>query len=139
VISKLAFPAATVVVPGLPPNWSQFRGSSLRRDVAKAEWRDLTWRIAHSERNRVRWPLPLSSDPLRYLSVQIRKHKPLYDHDGAVSALKPVIDGLKGVLAYDDSPRYLALITPPDQIQTLVTTSPSVVLTVHLADPRETS
>lgn len=134
-IPKLAL-AAVVVVPGLTPNWSQFRGSSLRRDVAKAEWRDLTWRIAQSERNRLRWPLPLVTDPLRYLTAEIRKRRPLYDHDGAVSALKPLIDGLKAVLVYDDSPRWLALITPPSEIQTIAST-PSVVLTIHLRDPRE--
>lgn len=131
--------AAIVVVPGVPPNWSQFRGTSRRRDLAKAQWRDLTWRLAQSERNRLRWALPTASDPLRYLTVQVRKRLPLYDHDGAISCLKGCIDGLQRALVWDDSPRYLAFITSPDQIQTGVSSNPCVVLTVHLSDPRESA
>lgn len=137
-ISDLAR-SATVVVPGVPPNWSQFRGTSRRRDLLKAHWRDLTWRQAQSERNRLHWLLPTAADPPRYLTVDIRKRRPLMDHDGAITALKGCIDGLIHALAYDDSPRYLAFITPPDQLQTLVTSNPCVVLTVHLSDPRETA
>jgi hypothetical protein len=131
--------SATVIVPGVPPNWSQFRGSSRRRDIAKAEWRDLTWRLAQSQRNRLHWPMPTAADPLRYLTVQIYKRPPLFDHDGAVSSIKGHVDGIQRVLVWDDSPRYLAFITPPDQLQTVTANNPCVVLTVHLSDPRETA
>lgn len=135
---------ATVIVPGVPPNWSQWRGSSLARDAAKGPWRDLARMLAHSGRNAARWPMPVRTDPpaRRWLEVEIHKMRPLYDHDGAVSALKPLIDGAfrgrPGPLAWDDGPDWLALITPPSEMQRVAASAAGehVLLRVHLVDPR---
>ncbi|HWC37772.1 MAG TPA: hypothetical protein VG476_04545 [Acidimicrobiales bacterium] len=131
--------SVTVTITGCPPNWSQWRGSSLRRDLAKKVWRDQMWVLAQSARNAARWPLPDDGPPFvrRYLSVVVRKAKPFMDDDGVVSALKPLIDGLKGVLVVDDSPRWCALVTPPYAIQHPVTRRQDerVEITVHLDMP----
>ena len=131
---------ATVIVPGVPANWSQWRGSSLARDAAKAPWRDLARMLAHSGRNAARWPLPVKTAPpaRRWLEVEIHKLRPHFDDDGAVGCLKPIIDGLKGALLVDDSPAWCALITPPSEMQRLAANAASehVLLRVHLVDPR---
>jgi hypothetical protein len=139
---------ARVVIPGVPDNWSQWRGSSIARDAKKAIWRRTAWLIAQSARNAAGWPLPVKCDPpaRRFLAVAVFKHGRLYDEDGCVSALKPLIDGAcgrqagapSGVLAFDDSPAWLGLITAPIDMQRVATTGAEerVVLTVHLVDPR---
>ena len=133
-----------VVIPGVPPNWSQHRGHSIGRDAAKARWRDDAWMLAQSARNAARWPLPVKTDPPapRWLTVEIYKRSPLYDGDGGVACLKPLIDGCfvgrPGPLAWDDGPAWLALVTPPCDMQHVVATEAQecVVFVVHLVDPR---
>jgi len=149
--------SARVVVPAVPPNWSQSRGHSARRDAEKAVWRDLAWRMAMSARHAAGWPAPVPCEPpaRRYLEVAVYKRRPLYDGDGCVAALKPLIDGAcgrttfpgrngvpgwtrPGALAWDDSPDWLGLITAPADMQRIVATAADerVVLAVHLVDPR---
>lgn len=136
--------SARVVIPGVPPNWAQWRGHSIGRDIDKAGWRDLAYLLAHSARNAARWPYPIKTDPpvRRWLEVAIHKVGQRYDDDGAVACLKPLIDGCfagrPGPLAWDDSPAWLALVTPPCDMQHVVATAAQerVVLVVHLVDPR---
>lgn len=142
--------SVVVRIPGVPPNWSQWRGSSIRRDVAKAEWRDLAWMLAMSARNEARWPPPVRCQPAarRFLAIRVHKLLPFYDDDGCLAALKPLVDGAcgrtvlpggtrDGVLAWDDSPAWLGLITRPMDMQHEVESvaEECVVLTVHLARP----
>lgn len=131
----------TVVIQGVPPNWSQWRGSSLRRDLAKKVWRDQAWLLAQDARNRARWGLPIDDRGVpspRFLEIRVRKAHPLMDEDGVVAALKPIIDGLKGPLLVDDSPRWCSIVTPPCEMQERVTSrhQEGVDITVHLEDPR---
>jgi hypothetical protein len=149
-VSAVIATSIRVVIPGVPPNWSQSRGHAIARDVAKARWRDEAWLLAQSARNAARWPLPVKVDPpaMRYLEVAVYKRSPLFDGDGCVSAIKPLIDGCcgrvlptaapQGVLAWDDSPAWLGLITAPIDMQHAVATEAEerVVLVVHLVDPR---
>lgn len=140
--------SARVVIPGVPPNWANGRGHSIVRDLDKARWRDLAWMLAQSARHDAHWPLPVKTDPpgSRWLEVEIHKRRPLYDDDGAVACLKPLIDGCfqaqggtpSGVLAWDDSSAWLALVTPPCDMQRTVElpAQERVVFVVHLVDPR---
>lgn len=132
---------AVVEIPGVPQNWSQWRGSSLARDAAKKPWRELAWYAAQSARNAARWPLPEKVNPpaRRYLEVEIHKMRPLYDEDGAVSCLKPLIDGLRDVLLWDDSPAWCGLLTAPVDLQheVLKQVFQRVIIRVHLVDPRQ--
>jgi hypothetical protein len=108
-------------------------------------WRDLATLLARSARAGARWPTTFKADPpvRRYLTVEIHKQRPHYDEDGAVSCLKPLIDGLQGEygLVWNDGPDWLALITPPNELQRVAQSAAAerVVLTVHLVDPRPTS
>jgi len=150
-VSLLTATSARVVIPGVPPNWSQWRGSSIARDRAKREWRELAHVLAMSARHAARWPPPVKCDPpaLRYLEVEAYKRRPLYDGDGVVSALKPLVDGAlgrttfpgwtrPGALAWDDSPDWTGLITAPIDMQRVASTAAEerVVFVVHLVDPR---
>jgi hypothetical protein len=125
-----------MTVPGVPPNWSNWRGSSYARDNAKRPWRELAWKCAQSARNDAHWPLPVKTETPtpRYLEVEIHKLKPFYDDDGAVSCLKSIIDGMQGVLLYRDSPEWSFLMTPPHDMQKPVTKvgDQCVIITVSL-------
>lgn len=129
---------ARVEVSGVPANWSQHRGHSQVRDAEKRPWRDRTWFLAQSARNDAGWPLPVRAFPpvQRWLVVQVYKRAPLYDEDGLVSSLKPVIDGLVGVLLVDDGPAWCAWAGMPDQHVVDEERAERVVIEVHLVDPR---
>ncbi len=131
---------ATVVVPGVPENWSNLRVHHMVLHRMKDEWKQRGWYCAQSARNAAGWPLPVKTDPPapRWMEVEIHKRRPHYDDDGAVSCLKPLVDSMKGVLLVDDSPAWCALITPPSEMQRAVakTAEERVVLTLHLVDPR---
>lgn len=140
-MSRLAIRTAAVVeIPGVCPNWSQWRGNSIMRDAAKKPWRELAWYAGQSARHAARWPLPEKSAPpaRRLLEVAIYKMRPFYDEDGAMSSLKPLIDGLVRVLLVDDSPAWCGLLTAPVDLQHEVSVKPMerTVITIHLVDPR---
>jgi hypothetical protein len=136
--------SVTVVIPGVPPNWANARfGHHMARHKAMAgrdSWKERAHMLAHSARNEAHWPLPVKTDPpaRRYLTAAIFKRLPLYDDDGAVSCLKPLIDGTQGALIVGDSSAWCALVTPPSELQHAVAREDEecVTLTVHLVDPR---
>lgn len=127
-----------VVIPGVPPNWSNSRyGSHYQRGKDVAYWRDLSYKLAHSARNGARWPLPVKCDPPapRFIEVDIYKHGPLYDMDGAMSCLKPLVDGLQGALVYRDDDKWLKWLSLPRQHPADEKFS-RVEIKIHLVDPR---
>lgn len=129
---------ARVVIPGVPDNWSNKRQHHMAAHREKALWKDLAWKFGHSARNDARWPLPVKCDPPapRWLVVTVYKRTPLYDQDGCVSALKPIIDGLKGSLLVDDGPEWCCWAYMPTQVVVGEPREEQVVIEVHLADPR---
>lgn len=136
--------SVTVVVPGNPPVWSNRRGHWGTRAAAVKKWRTDVARIAQSERNLARWPLPVRTKvpELRYLEVTMfRYSKYLYDHDNAWAAVKPLVDGLKGILLVDDNKNWCRMLTAAYEIQVPLTFAQKhrqrVELRVSLVDPRD--
>lgn len=148
-----------IEIPGVPPNWKHFMGSSQQRDRAKRPWVERAALKALEARHLAGWPVPVKTYPpaTRYLEIRIYKKRPHYDPDGAVSCLWPYIDGCfsgrraefrdgeivivsapPGILAWDDKGEWLAQLTPPSDLQIPVGTiaQERVVFTVHLGDPR---
>jgi hypothetical protein len=83
-------------------------------------WPCVAWILAQSACNAAHWDKPVKTDPpaRRWLIAEIHRLRPLYDEDGAVSCLSPPHQRSLGRwckqpgLIWDDSPDWLAVITP---------------------------
>jgi len=126
---------------GVPPNWSNVRwgqGHDFERqsDVwrAKADWKTLTHAVAMSTRHRSWIPAPARSDPRRRVLITLYRRR-LLDVDGAWSSVKPIIDGLKGALLFDDAQKYIEpfvhQLYPEDQPESLGRECVVVAVEVH--------
>lgn len=104
----------TMTIPGVPPNWSNERLSRWELAAAMAHWKLLANRVAHGARNRAGWPTPIKCDPpaMRRVEFTLYRHD-LLDDDGAFNSMKPVIDGLKGALIWNDGPAWCQTIARP--------------------------
>ena len=104
-----------------------------RRD----HWKQLAWTLGHSARNTAGWPPLERVEPaLRWVRFDLHRHR-LLDADNATTSVKPLLDGLKGVLIVDDSERWLGWLGV-EQHKVLTTDAERVVISVHLVDPRPT-
>lgn len=136
--------SVTVIVPGNPRNLTNKRVHWAVRAEETKEWRTRTALLAQSARAAAGWPLPERTKvaEIRWLEVAMfRYSKYLYDADGAWSAVKPLIDGLKGVLLVDDNKNWCRMLTAPYEIQVPLSNAQKhrqrVELKVSLVDPRD--
>jgi len=98
---------ARVVIPSVPPAWTNERGSYMALHVRKDQWKQLAWTLGHSARNEARWPPLERVEPTRrWVKFDLYRRR-LLDADNATTSIKPCLDGLKGVLIVDDSARWL--------------------------------
>jgi len=101
---------------GCPPNWAnqtagadhQFK-SKHELWAAKAAWKQVTAYVARAVCNSLAVPRPAASDARREVAITLYRQRHL-DPDGAYASVKPVLDGLKGVLLFDDRKRYCQLV-----------------------------
>jgi hypothetical protein len=66
-------------------------------------WREQTGLTALAHRNGGEWPLAFAAVTVTLHSIQE------LDEDNAYAAVKPVVDGLKGILIVDDSREHIRL------------------------------
>lgn len=139
--------AVTVEIRGwpghwCPRNWSNDHRPWRAKHAEVQQWKARAAALALEARLKARWPVPERTrvpEP-RYLDVVIWKYMQWpFDADGAVSAVKPLVDGLEGQLIVKDSHKWLRWITPIDRIQrpAKAVNLQRVDLTIYLTDPRE--
>lgn len=96
-------------LPGVPPSPNELRSRSdeIRNTIY---WRELTWTLAQSARNSARWPLPVKTQPPapRWVAFTLYRHGAL-DRDHVPTSITPCLNGLKGVLIWDDGPAWVRL------------------------------
>jgi len=139
--------SARVVIPGVPPAWTNERGHHMTRHVEMKRWKRDTWLLAHSARNAAHWPLPVRTDPPapRYVRFDLYRVR-LLDDDNAWASVKCLLDALAwagedlppsmpGPLLVDDR-RQWCRVLGVEQHQVPVAAAERVVITVHLVDPR---
>ena len=104
--------------------------------VRKDTWKQLAWRLGHSARNEAHWPPLERVEPtLRWVRFHLYRHR-LLDADNAVASIKPILDGIKGVLIVDDSEKWMGWLGV-EQHKVPLTAAERVVIEVYAVDPRE--
>lgn len=127
--------SATFTIPGAPPNWSNERGHHMAIHRAKDVWKERSWLLAHGARSAAGWPLLERAEPSpRWVHFRVHRHR-LLDEDNLVASIKPCLDGMKGVLIWDDSPRWCHLIGV-EQVRVETGAEEHVSVCVYLVDPR---
>jgi hypothetical protein len=100
----------TLKLGGVPENWSNTRyGKAVYQKRHSDPWRRLVYSLADQARVQARLPRQTAKHPRRRVEIMIFRCAPMFDPDGSYNAMKPVVDALKQVLIYDDSPTYLDL------------------------------
>jgi hypothetical protein len=126
---------AEVIIPGVPPAWTNERGHHMVLYARKEEWKQLAWTLGHSARNAAHWPPLDRVEPARrWIRFDVHRHR-LLDADNVVASVKPILDGLKGVLLVDDNERWMGWLGV-EQHRAPVASAERVVVSVFLADPR---
>jgi hypothetical protein len=126
---------ARVLIPGVPPAWTNERGHHMALHARKDRWKQLAWTLAQSARNAAGWPPLDRVEPApRWVAFTLHRHR-LLDTDNAWASVKPLLDGLKGVLVVDDSPRWCSVVSVA-QLQVPTREPEHSVIVVYLADPR---
>lgn len=128
--------SARVVIPGVPPAWTNQRGHHMQRHADMKRWKDLAWTLGQSARNEAGWPpLDRVEEPApRWVAFTLHRHR-LLDTDNAWSSIKPLLDGVKGVLVVDDSPKWCQVLSVA-QLQIPPARPEQVVIVVYAVDPR---
>jgi len=97
-----------------PPSWSNRRGHWSTEYKAKRDWRELAWfgaasaRVLCSDLSMRLVPDARAAPEKRAVTIIVHRCQ-LLDHDNLVASVKPILDGLKGQIIVDDSPRWLEL------------------------------
>src|SRR6202011_2872641 len=127
---------AQVVIPGVPPSPNELKGlHPMEHHRRTAPFKGDAYFAAQSARNKAGWPLPIRTETPtpRYVRVWLYRARQL-DQDNAVGSLKPVIDGLKKILLWDDSPNWCRLLDPIQK--PLEGGQERTVVEIYLTDPR---
>jgi hypothetical protein len=120
-------------IGGVPENWSNSRyGKAVYQKRYSDPWRRLARSLADQARVEAKLPRQLAPHPQRRVEIMIFRCAPMFDPDGKYNAMKPVVDALKQILIYDDSPTYLDL----DIEQTRIYKRPlqHIQITIHDLD-----
>lgn len=131
---------ATLTIPGCPLNWSNERLSRFELNAQMQHWKRMAHMKGHGARAGAHWPLPIKVDPpaVRWVEFTLYRHT-LLDDDGAWNSMKPVIDGLKGALLWDDGPAWCQVIARPThplgQVQIPATDRERTIIRVSLVCP----
>lgn len=102
-------------IPRVPPSLSNQRLWWTRRYRLLSDWKQESWLRAQIARNERRLPHPHSTEPGRRVTIVMHRRR-LLDTDNAYASVKGILDGLVGVLIYDDSPRYCDLVVRQAQV-----------------------
>lgn len=127
---------AVVTVPGRPPSLNARYGHHMARHRESAMWTERTHLLALEARHRAGWrPLEECEPAMRWLTIDTYRRGELDPIDNGPGSLKPILDGLKGVLLWDDSARYVRLACPirPHRVTTVA--EERTIIRVSLAEP----
>lgn len=119
----------TISIPQVPPNWSNLRLHHIELYRRKRAWVEVAYVLAHKARVEAGWPRAAATDTQRSVTFTIHKTWPAFDPDGAWAAIKPILDGLKQTLIWDDGGEYIR-IPSVDQVRVRHLKEQKTVITV---------
>jgi hypothetical protein len=100
----------TLKIGGVPENWSNSRyGKAVHQKQYSGPWHRAASLIAKQALNQAKLAPQEAPHPQRRVEIMIFRCAPMFDPDAIAHTMKPVIDGLKRLLIYDDSLTYLDL------------------------------
>ena len=118
-----------IEIPSVPPNWSNMRVHPIELYRQKKAWFETAYMLSHKARVEAGWPMAAPMDGVREISFTIYKTWPAFDADGAWAAIKPLLDGLKKTLIWDDGGKFIR-IPAVDQVRVKSQKDRRVVITV---------
>jgi hypothetical protein len=120
----------TLRIGGVPENLANSRyGKAVHAKHSTNPWSHMVGSLAGEALVVAHLPHQTLKHPKRRVEFMIFRCAPMFDPDGATMAMKPILDALKGVLIYDDSPTYIKEVV--DQTQIHVRADQHIEITVR--------